>query len=146
MSKIKLSESGFTPIPEGEHTFTVKSVEYKEQFGKMEVHLETETGRKHTEYYNFKGNGGEFNDSAIKAFSYFARVAMNDMEIEEIEHTALVGKKFIATVEHEKVPHRDDPSKTVTFIRLKDRKPYVDEEQKSAQDNEEFDLDAFLAG
>ena len=145
MGKIKLSDSGFSPIPEGEHTFTVKRVEYKEAFGKMEVHLETETGRKHTEYYNFKNKNGESNEGGIKAFSFFARVAMNDMGLDEIEHTDLIGKKFTGTVEHEKAPHRDDPNKTVTFIKIKDRKPYATDASEIASESRKFDLDAFLA-
>ena len=33
MAKIKLSEGGFTPIPEGEHIFKITKSTYDEDFG-----------------------------------------------------------------------------------------------------------------
>ena len=41
MAKIKLTESSFVIIPEGEHIFKVTEINYDEDFGKMEVTLTT---------------------------------------------------------------------------------------------------------
>ena len=51
MAKIPLS-AGFTLIPEGEHVFKIVDVTYKEQFGKLEIKMETKDKLKHTERYN----------------------------------------------------------------------------------------------
>ena len=41
MAKIKLSEGGYTPIPEGEHIFKITKSTYDEDFGKLEVEMVT---------------------------------------------------------------------------------------------------------
>ena len=43
MAKIGLTE-GFTLIPEGTHVFQITDVKYKEDFGKLEVYMQTQTG------------------------------------------------------------------------------------------------------
>ena len=48
MAKIGLSE-GFSLIPEGTHVFQIVKVNYKEDFGKMEVTMQLATGQKHVE-------------------------------------------------------------------------------------------------
>jgi len=118
MAKIKLSKGGFTPIPEGKHVFKITEAHYDEDFGRMELSLLTVDGRRHTERFNLIRDDGEVNEGALNAFSYFAKVAMNDFSLEEIDHEELEGRYLEAEVEHEEVPHRDDPSKTMTFIRL----------------------------
>ena len=42
MAKIGLTE-GFTLIPEGTHVFQITDVKYKEDFGKLEVYMQTQT-------------------------------------------------------------------------------------------------------
>lgn len=122
MATIKLT-SGFSLIPEGSHVFKITDVDYKEAFGKIEVTMETATGQKHTERFKIM-NKGEVNDGAMKAFSYFAKTALNDYTREEIDHTELIGHFIRCEVEHtDPQPNKNDPTKTVVFIRLGDKEP-----------------------
>lgn len=121
MAKVKLRDTGFTVIPEGEYTFKIVKVDYKVDFEKIEVHLETESGLKHVERFVLSTDGG------AKAFSYFAKVALNDWSAEDIDSDDLLGCYFTARVEHDVQPNINDPSKKVTFVRLQDKKS-VDED------------------
>lgn len=121
---IKLSEStGFTIIPEGEHIFKVEDVEYDKDFGTIELYLITENGMKHKEKFNLIGNDGEVNQRALNAFSYTARVLMNDFNLKEIDHQELVGRYMKAEVKHNIVPSSKDPNKNLTFVNLGDKYP-----------------------
>lgn len=122
MSKIALSE-GFSVIPEGTHIFQITEVTYKEEFGKMEVKMKTAKGQTHTERFNLMGKDGSMNQGAINAFSYFAKTALNDFTLSEIDHSDLVGCYIGCTVEHDTMPSNKDPNKTVTFARLADKFP-----------------------
>ena len=51
MAKIKLSKSGFTPIPEGTHVFKITSAEYDEDFGIVDIQMVTADGKKHNERF-----------------------------------------------------------------------------------------------
>ena len=126
MARITLSKNtGFTLIPEGFHVFKVVDVDMSkyEGFGKIEVKMETAAGQKHTERFKIM-NKGEVNDGAMKAFSYFAKTALNDYTREEIDHTELIGHFIRCEVEHtDPQPNKNDPTKTVVFIRLGDKEP-----------------------
>ena len=50
---IKLSDSTFTLIPEGRHIFKITKVEYKEDFGKMNITLVTADGSKQVERFGY---------------------------------------------------------------------------------------------
>lgn len=144
MAKIKLSE-GFTPIPEGEHIFKITESNYDEDFGKLEVVMVTKSGRKNTERYQLIGNDGEVNQGAQNAFSYFAKTALNNFNLDEIDTDDIIGCYIKAEVEHEKVPSNKDPKKTVTFIRLTNLQPAssFETDEKPAKDNK-IDLDDLL--
>ncbi len=144
MAKIKLSE-GFTPIPEGEHIFKIIESNYDEDFGKLEVVMITKSGRKNTERYQLIGNDGEVNQGAQNAFSYFAKTALNNFNLDEIDTDDIVGCYIKAEVEHEKVPSNKDPKKTVTFIRLTNLQPAssFETDEKPTEDNK-IDLDDLL--
>jgi len=116
MASIGLS-SGFTLIPEGRHIFKIVGCTYKEKFGKIEVKLETKNGQKHTERYDVSKDGG------LNAFSYFAKTALNNFDLTEIDHEDLIGHYIDCEVVHTTQPHRDDPEKTVTFVNLGDKAP-----------------------
>ena len=122
MAKIKLS-AGFSILPEGTHVLKITSVDYKEAFGKLEIHMENQKGQKHTERFSIIRADGSVNDGALGAFSFFAKTAMNDFDLEEIDHDDLVGRFMECEVTHEKVPNKNDPSKTLTFTRLGDKRP-----------------------
>lgn len=121
MARIGLT-SGFTVIPEGTHIFKIIDVNYKEAFGKLEVAMQTQNGHKHTERFSLLTATGQPNEGAYNAFSYFAKAALNDLELTEIEHTDLIGCFLECDVEHEVQENRNKPGKTVTFVRLADKR------------------------
>lgn len=121
MAKIGLSE-GFSLIPEGTHVFKITAVNYKEDFGKMEVVMQTQSGLKHTERFSLLKSDGQPNEGALNAFSYFAKVALNDFTLTEIDHEDLLGHFIECDVEHDTQPSNKDPNKTVTFARLADKR------------------------
>ena len=100
MAKIGLSE-GFTLIPKGTHVFKIVEVKYKEDFGKMEIVMQ----------------GG------LNAFSYFAKTALNDYTLTEIDHEELVGHYIRCEVDHEEVESNKTPGKMLKFVRLGDKEP-----------------------
>ena len=123
MATIKLT-GGFTLIPEGTHVFKITDVEYKENFGKMTVKMETVDGQKHEERFSFLKGKGETNEGALKAFSYFAKTALNDYSLEEIDHTDLIGHFIRCEVTHtEPQPSNNDPSTMVQFVQLGEKSP-----------------------
>lgn len=122
MSKIALT-SGYTLPPEGVQTFLITDVIYKEQFGKLEIMMETADGTKHTERFSLIAANGGTNDGAYAAFSMLARAAMNDYDLEEIDHKDLVGRYFQAEVVHDDVESTKTPGKMLKFARLNDKQP-----------------------
>lgn len=122
MARIPMT-SGFTLIPEGTYVFRIDDVKYDEQFGKLEVKLVTSNGLKHTENFSLMDKNGEANEKALNAFSYFAKTALNDFSVTDIDHTDLIGHYICAEVVHTKAPSRKDPTKTVTFANLGDKAP-----------------------
>ncbi len=121
MAKIGLSE-GFSLIPEGTHVFKIVAVNYKEDFGKMEVVMQTQSGLKHTERFSLLKSDGQPNEGALNAFSYFAKAALDDFSLVEIDHEDLLGHFIECDVEHDVQPSNKDPNKTVTFARLTDKR------------------------
>lgn len=149
MAKIKLSEGGFTLIPEGVMTFKIVDVEYDEDFGKMKVHLQTKSGAKHTETFTLLTEKGEVNDGALKAFSYFAKTALNNYELDEIDETDLIGCYITATVKHNEFESNKTPGRMLKSARLNDYKVAAgfgsDKSQaKEEVEDDEDDLDDFL--
>lgn len=122
MAKIGLSE-GFTLIPEGTHVFKITAVNYKEAFGKLEITMQTQSGAKHIERFSLLKTDGSPNEGALNAFSYFAKTALNDFSLTEIDHEDLVGCFIECDVEHDVQPNKNKPDKTVTFARLADKRP-----------------------
>lgn len=103
MAKMKLSESGFTLIPEGSTIFKVMEVDDSkyEDFGKLSVKLQTAKGETHVETFTLIKANGDLNEGALKAWSYFARVCLNNFRADEIDTQDIVGCYIQATVKHE---------------------------------------------
>lgn len=103
MAKMKLSESAFSLIPEGSAIFKVVEVDDSkyEDFGKLAVKLQTAKGETHTENFTLVKANGELNEGALKAWSYFARVCLNNFQADEIDTQDIVGCYIQATVKHE---------------------------------------------
>lgn len=143
---IKLAQPGFTPIPKGYHVFKIVGVEYKRDFGKMNISLQTQDGKKHIERFSLETAKGEVNEGALKAFSFFARTAMQDMSMPEIDEKALVGKYIGATVEHDVQPNKNDPTKTVTFVHLTSYQQAsgFDDADGETVESDKDDLEAWL--
>lgn len=120
MAKIGLTE-GFSLIPKGTHVFQIVKVNYKEDFGKMEITMQTATGQKHMERFSLLNKDGEPNEGGLNAFSYFAKVALNDLSLTEIDHEDLVGHFIRCEVDHEEVESNRTPGKMLKFVRLGDK-------------------------
>ena len=151
MAKFKLAEGGFTLVPEGVQIFKITEVTYKEDFGKMEVKMQTKSGQVHLERFTLINNKGEVNEGALKAFSYFARTALNNYNLDEIDEQDLVGCYIKATVTHEEFESNKEPGKMLKSARLSDYgvatgfikdKPAAKEPEPEDLDDE--DIDDFL--
>jgi hypothetical protein len=145
MATIEL-KGGFTVIPEGTHIFKITSVSYKEEFGKLEVNMETAKGQKHTERFTLMRQDGTTNEGAMGAFSFFARTAMNDSSLTFIDHNDIVGKYIKCVVNHDVKPSTKDPNKNVTFVHLGDKFPAdgFEETVGKKQEKTNIDLKALL--
>ena len=154
MAKMKLSESTFTLIPEGTTIFKVMEVDDSkyEDFGKLAVKLQTAKGETHTENFSLIGNNGNLNEGALKAWSYFARVCLNNYQADEIDTQDIVGCYIQATVKHEKYTRTkgDKAGTEGTAVRLNDYTAAtgfagsaVSEDAEDVEDDSD-DLDDFL--
>lgn len=103
MAKMKLSESTFSLIPEGSTIFKVMEVDDSkyDDFGKLSVKLQTAKGETHVETFTLVKANGDLNEGALKAWSYFARVCLNNFRADEIDTQDIVGCYIQATVKHE---------------------------------------------
>lgn len=122
MARIPMT-SGFSLVPEGVHVFRIFDVDYDEKYGKLTVKMVTAQGIVHNETFSLKDKNDEPNEKAMNAFSYFAKTALNDFSVEDIDHTDLIDHYIRAEVVHTKMPSRKDPTKTVTFANLGDKSP-----------------------
>ena len=122
MARIPMA-SGFTLIPEGTYVFLIYDAKYDEEFGKIEVKLVNAQGMTRTERFSIKDKNDEYNEKALNAFSYFAKTAMGDYALEDVDPEELIDHYIEAEVVHTKLPSTKDPSKTVTFANLGDKAP-----------------------
>lgn len=122
MAKIGLTE-GFTLIPEGTHVFQITDVKYKEDFGKLEIYMQTQNGSKHIERFSLLKSDGSPNEGAYNAFSYFAKTALGNFDLTEIDHTDLIGHFIECDVEHDVQENKKKPGQSITFVRLADKRP-----------------------
>lgn len=123
MARIPMT-GGFTLCPEGEHVFYIHAVTYDEEFGKLEVKMVNAQGIEHREKFSLKNKNGELNDKALSAFSFFAKTALNQDGMEDIDPSDLVGHYIRCTVIHTQQPSNKDPGKMLTFANLdRDKEP-----------------------
>lgn len=153
MAKMKLSESTFTLIPEGTHTFKVMEVndEKYEDFGKLEVKLQTAKGETHVERFSLLNKSGELNEGALKAWSYFARTCLGNFQADEIDTQDIVGCYITATVKHETYTRTqgEKAGTEATTVRLNDYTVATKFDGKDAtesvtEEEDTDDLDDFL--
>lgn len=122
MARIPMT-SGFVVIPEGEYVFRIYDVIHDEEFGKIEVKLVNAQGATHTERFTLKDSNDEYNEKALNAFSYFAKTAMNDYALEDVDPEELIDHYIRAEVVHTVQPNRNNPEKNITFANLGDKAP-----------------------
>ena len=120
MATIQLT-SGFTVCPEGTHIFRIYKVEYNQDFGKLNVYLVNAQGITLIERFSLINVNGEPNEKAYNAFSYFAKTALNDYTLGEIDPNWLVNHYIKATVVHTSVASNKEEGKMVTFTKLSDK-------------------------
>ena len=120
MASISLT-GGFTVCPEGKHIFRIYKVDYNPDFGKVAVFMVNAKGITHVERFTLMNADETMNDKACNAFSFFAKTALNNFELTEIDHNDLVNRYIGGEVTHTVQPSRNDPKKTVTFANITDK-------------------------
>ena len=110
--------SGFTVCPAGKHVFRIYDVKYNADFGKLEIKMVNAQGITLIERFSLMGNDGNMNERACNAFSFFAKTALNNFSLEEVDPAWLINRYIGAEVTHTVQPNKNDPSKTVTFTNL----------------------------
>ena len=110
-------------MPEGEQVLKITAAEYDEDFGKAIFTLSNAKGQTCREQFSLLNQDGTPNEKSMNAFSFFAKTAMNDFDMEDIDPVELVGHYLRAEVIHRTQPNRNDPTKTVTFINLGNKSP-----------------------
>ena len=144
MAKMTLAANTFELLPEGVHIFKVMEVDDSkyEDYGKLEVKLQTKEGKKHSERFALIKNDGEINEGALKAWSYFARTCLNNFQVEEIDTQDIVGCYFSATVKHETyiISRGENKGKEAKTARISDWNSEVGFGNTS---DDEDDLDEF---
>lgn len=147
MARIPMT-GGFQIMPEGEQVLKITKAEYDEDFGKAVFVLENVKGQTCQETFSLLNQDGSPNEKAMNAFSFFAKNAMNDFEMEDVDPTELIGHFIRAEVIHNKVPSRTDPTKMMTFVNLGNKSPATgfDGVSSAAPKASGLDLSALLKG
>lgn len=122
MARIPMT-GGFQIMPEGEQVLKITKAEYDEDFGKAIFTLENAKGQSCQERFSLLKQDGSPNEKALNAFSFFAKNAMNDFDMEDVDPEELVGHYIKAEVIHNKVPSTTDPTKMMTFVNLGSKSP-----------------------
>ena len=122
MARITMT-GGFQIMPEGEQVLKITKAEYDEDFGKAVFTLANAKGQTCQERFGLLMQDGSPNERALNAFSFFAKTAMNNFDLEDVDPTELVGRYIRAEVIHNKVPSNQDPTKTKTFVNLGSKSP-----------------------
>ena len=122
MARIPMT-GGFQVMPEGEQVLKITAAEYDEDFGKVLFTLANAKGQTCQERFSLLNQDGTPNEKAMGAFSFFAKTALNDFDIEDVDPVELVGHYLRAEIIHKKVPSNKDPNKMITFCNLGDKSP-----------------------
>lgn len=118
MATIPMTSTSFTVCPEGVHIFRIYNVDYDTNFGKLVVHMVNAQGLTHIERFNLMNKDGSPNEKACSSFSYFAKTALNNFGLEEIDHTDIINRFIKAEITHTVLPSTKDPNSTVTFANI----------------------------
>ena len=122
MARITMT-GGFQIMPEGEQVLKITAAEYDEDFGKAIFTLANAKGQTCREQFSLLNQDNTPNEKALSAFSFFAKTAMNDFDLEDIDPVELVGRYIRAEVIHNKVESKKEPGKMMTFVNLGNKSP-----------------------
>ena len=122
MARIPMT-GGFQMMPEGEQVLKITAAEYDEEFGKVIFTLANAKGQTCQERFGLLNQDNTPNEKALNAFSFFAKNAMNDFDMEDVDPNELVGHFIKAEVIHNQVPSIKNPAKMMTFINLGKKSP-----------------------
>ena len=122
MARIPMT-GGFQIMPEGEQVLKITKAEYDEDFGKAIFTLTNAKGQTCLERFSLLNNDNTPNEKALNAFSFFAKTAMNNFDLEDVDPVELVGRYIRAEVIHNHVQSNQDPTKTKTFVNLGSKSP-----------------------
>ena len=114
---------GFQIMPEGEQVLKITAAKYDEDFGKVTFDMVNAKGQTCQERFSLLNQDNTPNEKAMGAFSFFAKTAMNDFDLEDVDPVELVGRYIRAEIIHKKVPSTKDPTKMMTFVNLGDKSP-----------------------
>ena len=147
MARIPVT-GGFQMMAEGEQVLKITAAEYDEEFGKLIFTLANAKGQTCQEKFNLLNNDNTPNDRAMNAFSFFAKTALNNFGIEDVDPEELIGHYLKAEIIHRTQPNRNDPTKTVTFVNLGNKSPADGFEGGSTAQPKAsgLDLSALLSG
>ena len=146
MARIPMT-GGFQIMPEGEQVLKITAAEYDEDFGKAIFTLANAKGQTCQERFGLLNQDGTPNEKALGAFSFFAKTALNNFDIEDVDPEELVGHYLKAEVIHNKVPSTKDPSKMMTFVNLGSKSPADGfEGAPASKPKAGLDLSALLGG
>ena len=138
---------GFQVMAEGEQILKITKAEYNEEFGKLIFTLVNAKGQTCQERFSLLNNDETPNDKALNAFSFFAKTALNNYDIEDVDPEELVGHYLKAEIIHKQTPNRNDPSKTMTWVNLDNKSPADGFEGAAAPTKAAgLDLSALLGG
>lgn len=99
MARIPMT-GGFSLMDEGVQVLRIYGVDYSEVFGNLTVYLVNAKAQTMRETFRFKGKNGQPSEGAMNAFSYFAKTAMQDFEMEDVDPQDLVGRYIQCDVVH----------------------------------------------
>ena len=122
MARIPMT-GGFQVMPEGEQVLKITAAEYDEEFGKLIFTLMNAKGQTYQERFGLLNQDNTPNERAFNAFSFFAKNAMNDFDMEDVDPTELIGHFIKAEVIHNQVPSNKEPGKMITFVNLGKKSP-----------------------
>lgn len=122
MARIPMT-GGFQTMPEGEQVLKITKAEYDEDFGKATFTLANAKGQTCLERFSLLNQDNTPNEKALGAFSFFAKTAMNDFDLVDVDPDELVGRYIRAEVIHNKVQSNKEPGKMITFVNLGEKSP-----------------------
>ena len=122
MARIPMT-GGFQVMPEGIQVLKITKAEYDEDFGKAIFTLTNAKGQTCQERFSLLNQDNTPNEKALGAFSFFAKTAMNNFDLEDVDPEELVGHYIRAEVIHNKVESKKEPGKMMTFVNLGEKSP-----------------------